>query len=325
MLLSSAAILLGFILLIWGADRFVIGAAAAAQDLGIPTLIIGLVVLGFGTSAPEMLVSTTAAAAGSPHLAIGNALGSNITNIMLVLGVTALVTPLAVRSETLRREYPILVIATLATFGLLIDGELSQVDAIIMLVMLVAIMASLVWLAMNSRNGDPLPAEIDEEIPKDMPLKTALFWIVIGLLVLIGSSKLLVWGAVNIATTMGISELVIGLTVVAIGTSLPELAASVMSALKGEDDLAIGNVLGSNLFNTLAVLPIPGLFASLNLADGVLERDLPLVIGLTLLMFVLVAGWRGKSSGGPRMGRFAGGLLLVTFVAYQGILFTQTA
>lgn len=317
MLLNVTAVLAGFLLLVWGADRFVAGAAGAARSLGVSTLIIGLTIVGFGTSAPEMLVSAMAAYAGNPGLSIGNAIGSNITNIALILGATAVVVPLMVHSETLRRELPLLMVIMLVTLALLADLELDRVDGIILLLALVAFVGWLIRLALTSQASDPLVADFANEIPADMPLGRSLLWLIVGLAVLLLSSRMLVWGAVNLATAFGVSDLVIGLTIVAIGTSLPELAASLVAARKGEHDIAIGNVLGSNIFNLLAVMGLPGVIRPGAVPPEVLTRDFPVMIGLTLAFFFLAYGV-GKPG---RIGRLAGGLLLASFAAYQLILY----
>jgi cation:H+ antiporter len=317
MLLNITAVLAGFLLLVWGADRFVAGAAGTARSLGVSTLIIGLTIVGFGTSAPEMLVSAMAAYAGNPGLSIGNAIGSNITNIALVLGATAAVSPLMVHSETLRRELPLLMVIMLVSLALLGDLELDRVDGILLLVALVAFIVWLVRLAMSSQASDPLVADYEAGIPADLTLSRSLLWLVVGLAVLLASSRLLVWGAVNLATALGVSDLIIGLTVVAIGTSLPELAASIVAARKGEDDIAIGNVLGSNIFNLLAVMGLPGVIRPGPIPPEVLTRDFPVMIGLTLAFFFLAYG-----IGSPgRISRIAGILLLTSFLAYQLILY----
>jgi len=317
MLLDATAVLAGFILLVWGADRFVAGAAGTARILGVSPLIVGLTIVGFGTSAPEMLVSAMAALAGNPDLGVGNAIGSNITNIALILGTTAVIAPLTVRSETLRRELPLLMAIMLVSVGLLADRELDRLDGIILLIALVAFLVWLVHLARSSKKDDPIVQEFIAEIPAAMSLSRALLWLVIGLAVLLVSSRLLVWGAVNIAEAFGISDLVIGLTVVAIGTSLPELAASVVAARRGEHDIAVGNVLGSNIFNLLAVMGLPGVILPGPIPAAVLTRDFPIMIGLTLAFFFLAHGI-GKPG---HFSRRSGVLLLASFLAYQLILY----
>ncbi len=319
MLLAAASILFGLGFLVWGADRFVIGAAGLARSLGVPPLLIGLTVVGFGTSAPEMLVSTVAALQGNPGIAIGNALGSNIANIGLILGATALIAPLMVRSDMLRREYPLLLLVSAGTYLLLLDGKLDRFDGIVLLLGLVASMYALVRIGLKRRDHDPLVDEIEAELPTDLSTRAAAGWFIVGLIVLVVSSRMLVWGAVEVAAAFGVSDLVIGLTIVAIGTSLPELAASIMSAHKNEPDLAIGNVIGSNIWNLLAVLGIPGLLAPGLLPDEVVSRDMLVMLGLTLALFVM---GRSMHTHGV-INRGQGALLLAAFLAYQGWIIWQ--
>ena len=316
MILDILAILAGFALLIWSADRFVDGASAVARNLDISPLLIGLVIVGFGTSAPEMLVAAFASAEGSPGLAIGNALGSNITNITLVLGTTALLVPLHVHSSILKREMPILLAIMAVLLFLLWDQTLGFLDGLILAIGLIVVMT---WLGRQAlkETGDPMSQEFEQEMQDVMPMSKASLTLFIGLLILLGSSKLLVWGATNIAVELGVSDLIIGLTIVAIGTSLPELAATIMSAYKNEHDIALGNIIGSNIFNTLGVLAIPAIVAPGSLPEGVFERDLPWTIGLTLLLFIMAYGF--KSAG--YLSRLKGGIFLCCFIAYETILY----
>lgn len=319
-LIDIIAILAGFGFLIWSADHFVTGASATARNLGVSPLIIGLTIVGFGTSAPELLVAAFAASEGSTGLAVGNAIGSNITNIALVLGCTAIVAPMVVHSSILKREYPLLFFATLlVTVCMAVDNYLGWVDALIFAATLLLIMFWLIHQALSNRNTDTLITEFEHEIPSHMPMKKALWLLFSGIIILMLSSRLLVWGAVNIATELGVSELIIGLTIVAIGTSLPELAASVMSALKKEHDIAIGNIIGSNMFNTLGVLGITGLIHPAELDSGVLSRDLPLMIILTLLLFFMASGFRGQG----KITRVEGSVLVTIFIAYQVLLYIE--
>ncbi len=320
MILSIAAIILGFALLVWGAERFVTGAAAIARNMGISPLLIGLTIVGFGTSAPEILVSAMASVQGNPGLGIGNAIGSNIANIALILGVTAMVAPLNVHSTTLKREYPMLLAVCLLAVLLMLDGELDQLDGIVLISGMVLVMYGLVRIGKSSRRSDPMEMEYESEIPEDMPTGMAAIWFLVGLTLLLISSRILVWGAINIATAFGVSDLVIGLTIVALGTSLPELAAGITSALKQEHDIAIGNIIGSNMYNLLAVLPMPGLLAPGRFDPAIMERDIPVMIGLTLLMFVMSYGFRSNG----RINRFEGLILLCAFIGYQGMLFLGT-
>ena len=319
LLLSYFAVILGFVFLVWGADRFVHGAAATARNLGVSPMIIGLTIVGIGTSAPEILVSAMAAWQGNPALGIGNAIGSNIANIALVLGTTALVTPLAVKSETLRREYPIMFSIMLLALVLLLDGELSRLDGWILLA---GLGLMILWMVQQGlrRDHDPMEDEFEQEIPR-ISTPIAIFWLGLGLVLLLGSSRALVWGAVNIAQAMGISDLVIGLTVVAIGTSLPELAASVMSALRKEPDIAIGNVIGSNMFNLLAVLGLPGVIKPHVLEPEVLSRDFPTMIGLSIALFAMAYGFKGDG----RLNRWEGLLLLLAYFGYLGWLYLSVS
>jgi len=317
--LAFAAILVGFGLLVWGADRFVIGAAAIARNLGVSTLIIGLTIVGFGTSAPEMLVSAVAAWQGNPGLAIGNALGSNIANIGLILGITALISPIVVQSNMLKREFPVLLLTMLAGLALMADGDLGRLDGLLLLAGLVLMIVWLVRQGMKTRS-DPLQSEIEAEVPGRMRMGPALMWFVVGLLVLLASSRLLVWGAVSIAHALGVSDVMIGLTIVALGTSLPELAASVVSVLKGEHDLAIGNVVGSNMFNLLAVLGMPGVIRPGSFPAEILSRDFPVMIGLTLLLFVMACGLRGPG----HINRYEGSALLGVYIGYMTLLYFES-
>ncbi|SDK94462.1 cation:H+ antiporter [Modicisalibacter muralis] len=316
MLLAIAAIVVGLILLVWSADRFVDGAAATAQHLGLPSLLIGMLVIGFGTSAPELLVSALASWQGNPGLAVGNAYGSNITNIGMILGVVALLSPLAVHSQVIRQELPLLGAATLISAWLLFDGEISRLDAGLLVLLLAITMALSIWRARKS-SGDVLGLETEESMASHpMTLKTALTWTLIGLAVLLVSSRMLVWGAVDIAQAFGVSDLIIGLTVVAIGTSLPELASSISAVRKNEHDLVLGNIVGSNLFNTLAVVGLAGLIGPIDTGSEVLTRDWPVMAALTLAVMVFGIGLRGQG----RINRLEGGALLLAYLAYTGYL-----
>ena len=320
MLASVAAVVAGLALLVWSADRFVLGASATARDLGVAPIVIGLVIIGFATSSPEMLVAAFAAWQGNPGLGIGNAVGSNIANIALILGASALVAPLACGSRILNRELPLLFLVTLLAAGLMFDRMLGRLEGTILLVTLAIAVALLLRQALVERDtpDDPLAAELAEQIPAGMPLPRALAWLAAGFAVLLISSRMLVWGGVNIAEALGVSDLVIGLTVVAVGTSLPELAAAVASVLKKEYDLVLGNVIGSNLFNTLAVLGLPALISPGLIPPEVLTRDLPVMGALTLLLLPVLAHRRGRPG---RIGRGEGLLLVSCFVGYQGYLF----
>lgn len=317
MWIELVALLAGFALLVWGAERFVMGAASTARLLGVSPLLIGLTIVGFGTSAPEILVSLMASLNDNPGLAVGNAIGSNITNVALILGITALIVPLSVHSGTMRRELPILLGTTVGAWLLLRDGRLDFMDGMILLGGLGFMLAWVIWLGLHSRDKDPLADEYAAEIPTDMPLKRSLFWLLFGIVVLVASSRLLVWGAVGIAEAYGVSDLVIGLTIVALGTSLPELAASVASALKNEPDIAIGNIIGSNMFNLLAVLGIPGILRPSFVDPAVLSRDMPVMLALTVALLLMAWGRHGEG----RINRFEGAVLLACYVGYQSLLY----
>ena len=319
MILFSLAVIASIILLVYSSDKFVDGAASIASHLNVSTLVIGITIIGFGTSAPEMLIASIASLEGKPELAIGNALGSNIANIALILGLTALFIPLTIHSKILKKELPVLIATTLIAGYLLFDSHLSTIDAIIMIAML---LGSLYWLTTQAKSQqtlDPLNQEVEQEIP-DLSITRAWAYTLIGLIVLIASSKLFVWGAVGIAYFFGISDLVIGLTIIAIGTSLPELSASLAAAKKNKHDLVIGNVIGSNLFNTLGVLAIPGLLSPSIFSSSIIHRDLPTVIGLTLLLSIFLISFKNKT---PVIGKFKALILIAIFVIYNITLFFQ--
>ena len=282
MLLSFLAIAIGLTVLVWSAGKSVEGSAATAGYFGMPPLLIGMVVVGFGTSAPEMVVSALSATQGNPGLALGNAYGSNITNIALILGITALISPITVHSQVMRKELPILTAVTALAAWQVWDGELTFVDALALLGVFLLLLAWSIRQGMTQKN-DALGTEVAEEMShRSMPLRNAVLWLIAGLLLLIVSSRILVWGAVELALGFGVSDLIIGLTIVAVGTSLPELASSVIAARKGEHDIALGNILGSNLFNTLAVVGIAGTISPMAVAPEVFYRDIAVMSALTL-------------------------------------------
>lgn len=316
MLVPFLAVLFGLALLVWSADRFVDGSASAARHFGMPPLLIGMVIVGFGTSAPEMLVSALAAMQNTPGIALGNAYGSNITNIALILGITALISPIAVHSQVLRKELPILTVVTLLAAYQLWDGRLTRFDALVLLGVFAGVMAWTIVQGMRKKT-DALGQEMEAELTgQTMPMNRALLWVVVGLLLLIASSRILVWGAVEIAHGFGVSDLIIGLTIVAVGTSLPELASSVIAARKGEHDIALGNILGSNLFNTLAVVGIAGVIRPMAVAPEVLTRDMLVMGSLTLALFII--GWGVRGPG--RINRLEGATLLACYVGYTAYL-----
>ncbi|AGW13108.1 calcium/sodium antiporter [Megalodesulfovibrio gigas] len=332
MVLALFAMVCGLALLVWSADRFVEGSAVAARHFGMPPLLIGMVVVGFGTSAPEMVVSALASLQGVPGIALGNAYGSNITNIACIVGISAMISPIAVHSQVLRKELPILAGVTLLTVLLLWDGRLSRLDAGLLLLVFAGLMAWTIRQGLRQRRNGLLGAPGEAELPdspdalgeevalelatKSMPINKALFWVGVGLVLLIISSRLLVWGAVEIAHSFGVSDLLIGLTIVALGTSLPELASSVAAARKGEDDIALGNIIGSNLFNTLVVVGIAGMIHPMDVTRDVLLRDMPVMGLLTLSLFVLGYGLRRPGA----ITRPEGAVLTACYLGYTAWL-----
>ncbi len=330
MLMSIAAVLVGLAVLVWSADRFVDGAAAIAHHLGVSNLIIGITIIGFGTSAPEIAVSIIAVLEEVPGIAIGNAIGSNIANIGLILGVTALLAPIPVARSIMRKEYPLLAVATVVLVACLYDLWLGPLEGVILVALLAATLTYMVYLHRHGGMVDAaMAAEVeeivaeefigeDDEDEESMSSGKAWFWVLLGLVLLVGSSRALVWGASNIATSLGVSDLVIGLTIVALGTSLPELAASIASLKKSVPDLAVGNIIGSNLFNSLAVVGIPPLLGGFAVDSAALYRDLPVMVGLTLLLFLMSWSFR---DGDAQLARGKGVVLTLIFVGYQYYLY----
>jgi len=311
------AVVAGFIGLIWSADRFIAGSAAMAHNLGVSKLIIGLTIVAFGTSAPEVVVSISASLREAGDLAVGNALGSNIANMGLVLAITALIAPLPIQRHVINREVPALILITALAGLFLYDSRLQGWEGWTLLAVLPAIMGLLIWIKRND------PKEIDTQVP-DLGPKAAVIWFLLGLILLVASSELLVWGAEQLALAMGVTPLVVGLTVIALGTSLPELAASVVSALKGHQDIALGNIIGSNLFNLLAVMGIPAVLQPLTMETAVFHRDystMALITALLVLAIWVDYGWRRNRAGTrtshpASLGRIIGSLLLLSYVSY---------
>ena len=309
MALAIIAVIIGLAVLVWSADTFIDGATSLAVRFNMPSFLIGVVILGIGTSAPELVVSALAAVAGSPDLALGNAYGSNIINITLVLGVTALISPILIRANVIRHDLILLLAVTaLAAFQLL-DGNLSLTDGIVLIASLIGVL--LIQIFLSLRNN--IAADVDA--PKDINIAKALTTLTLGLVLLIVSSRSIVWGAVELATLWGMSELLIGLTIVAIGTSLPELVASVAAARRGEHDMALGNVIGSNLFNTLGVVGVATVISPIkNVAPEILSRDVLMMAGVTLLLFVLAIIAYNRQG---EMKRGSGLVLILTFIGYS--------
>lgn len=315
------AVLVGLVLLVWGAHRFVLGASATARNLGVSPLVIGLTVVGVGTSSPEIVVSATAAVHGNPGVSIGNAIGSNIANIGLVLGITALARGVVVRTKIFRVEFPVMFAVMGLAWLILGDGMLGRTDGIVLGSAFVLLLLFMVALAARARGTDPLRGEFAREIPATMGTARALAWLALGLVALLLGSRAIVWGAVAIARSFEVGDLLIGLTVVAIGTSLPELAASIASVFKNEPDIAVGNAIGSNMFNLLPVLALPGLIAPTEVPPEALQRDFPVMLALSVALAVMAWGFRGAG----RIARWEGAVLLLAFVGYQGLLYVSAS
>lgn len=319
MLLAVLAIVLGLIMLVWSANRFVTGAAAAAYHTGMRPLLIGMFVVSFGSSIPELIVSTLAALEGSPTLALGNAYGSNIFNITLVVGLSVALAAITAHSTIVRKELPILIAVTFLAGLQLLDGQLSRVDALVLLLVFVGVV---LWSILNARyqTTNVWWIELEQAIkkPKQPRLSShqARVWLTTGLLLLILGSQLFVWGAVQVAQVLDVSELIMGLTIVAAGTSLPELATVVAAVRKGEDELALGNVVGANIFNTLAVVGIAGLIQPITIAPEVLYRDWLLMLGVTVGLYMMCLCYKRPG----HLPRWGGGLLLLVFIIYNSWL-----
>lgn len=319
MILAIVAVILGLAVLVWSADKFVDGAVGIAEFCGMSTLLIGMVIVGFGTSAPELTVSAISASQGNPELALGNAYGSNIANIALILGATALISPILMQRSVIRGDLPILIAVSILSIVLVWDGSVVRWNGVLLLVVFAVVMGYSIWRELRKAHAEN---STDEPSSEKKSLGKSIMWLVLGLLLLVASSRALVWGAVEIARTLGVSDLLIGLTIVAIGTSLPELASSIAAARKGENDLALGNIIGSNLFNTLAVVGLAATISPMDEIESVVtSRDMPLMTALTVALIVL--GFRRKGDG--RLNRIAGGILLAVYVGYLALLVTQAA
>lgn len=312
MLIEVFIFIVGLACLSWSADRFVFGASALAKNIGVSPMIIGLTIVAMGSSAPEIVVSATASYAGNVNTAVGNALGSNITNIALVLALTALFKPLSVTSSTLRREMPVLLLVTILAVFFLSDGFLTKIEGISLIILFFLVIGGLTWISMNVEKGDLLQKETEEELPSNVKTSNAVFWVIVGLILLPLSAHFMVESAVVIARFFGMSDLVIGLTIIALGTSLPELAASIAGVLKGEDDLALGNIIGSNIFNLLAVLAMPGLIAPGAIDPNAASRDMYAMLAVTVLLFAFSFSLKGSRC----INRWEGGALFMCYCAY---------
>ncbi len=328
MFLYLGGLVLGFVVLMWSADKFVDGASSVATTMGMSRLLVGMVIVGFGTSAPEMTVSALAAFEGKAGIALGNIYGSNVANIALILGLTVLISPIIIEKKVIRREIPLLLVATLLSIALFWDLHISRFDALILLIVFVIVMFLSIRDSMREKRAlDHLKPnldsnstlnQIDQDDTEVMPMNKAVFWLVAGLVLLVASSRLLVWAAVGIATSFGVSEVIIGLTIVAIGTSLPELAASIAATKKNEHSMVIGNIVGSNFFNTLMGIGVAGIISPIKVMPEMLSRDLFLVLGLTALLWLFCIKV-GKQKEG-KLSRYEGFVLLMIYVIYTAYL-----
>lgn len=322
MIEALAYLILGLILLVYSADKFIMGAAATATYLGVSSMVVGLIVIGFGTSAPEMVISAIAAMQGKSGLALGNAVGSNITNIALVLGVGIVVSPLLICSNTVKREMPILLLVSLFVLWLMWDGELTRVDGVILLLAMLVMTLWMAWLGLReSKEKDILEEEFEAEMPHGVSKKAAWLWLLFGMLMLPIASIMMVKGATSIAEMLGMSDVVIGMTIVALGTSLPELSATVSCMKKGEHDLALGNIVGSNMFNLLGVLGISASIKTFKLPADFLSTDYLVMLDLTfaLLIFSLIYVARNKP-----IPRFIGYIFIISYCAFNYWLYQRS-
>ncbi len=312
---AIAFLIVGLIFLVWSADRLVYGAAALARNIGISPLVIGMTILAMGSSAPEMMVSATAALDGKTDTAVGNVLGSNIANIALILGITAIIKPLSISSAVIRRELPLMIAVTLLAGVILWDNKLGFNEGILLFVLFAAFIFAMLRIGRKEKsNGDVLIEEQEAEVPEGVSNPKACMWVLIGLIILPLSADVLVTNAVTIAQYFGMSDLVIGLTIIAVGTSLPELAASLAGVMKGEDDMAVGNIIGSNVFNILAVMGIPGIINPTLLSEYAMGRDFWVMLALSILLVFMALG-RSRS-----VNRLEGTLLFICFIGYQTYL-----
>ena len=322
MIEAVAFLIVGLVLLVYSADKFVIGAAATASYLGVSSMVVGLIVIGFGTSAPEMVVSAIAAMKGNPHLALGNAIGSNITNIALVLGVGISVSPLLICSNTVKRELPILLVVTLFVLLLMWDGEQSRMDGAILIASMFSMALWMAWLGLRkSRDKDILEDEFEAEMPQNVSKKAAWLWLLFGIIMLPVASHLMVHGATTIAKMMGMSDVIIGLTIVALGTSLPELSATIACMKKNEHDLALGNIIGSNMFNLLGVLGISASIKAYKLPESFLATDYLVMFDLTLMLLIFSLVFAAKKKPIPRI---VGYLFVISYGAYMFWLYQRS-
>ncbi|WNO62174.1 calcium/sodium antiporter [Rheinheimera sp. MMS21-TC3] len=321
LLIAIIVVFVGLVLLVWSADRLIFGASTVARYTGISPMLIGLTIVALGTSMPEILVSSIAAYKGHLSTAVGNALGSNIINILLIIGLAALLKPIRVTSLTIKREYPLLVAATLLAYFFLSDHFLSRIEGLILIAAFFSFIIFMVYCARTIAVDDPLMQDINNEESPPISLGQAIFWFVLGMLLLLAASQLLVHGSVYIARYIGVSDLVIGLSIVALGTSLPELATSIVGIIKGEVDLALGNIIGSNIINILAVLGISAIIAPGVIDPQASNQDSYIMIAATIILLLMSL----RHSRQPRLSKFEGLFLLTAFIAYQYFLFSSFA
>lgn len=320
MLTAGIAILFGLPLLLWSAEKFVGGAASVAKHLGMSPLLIGMLIIGFGTSAPEIIVSVIAAMQGNSGIALGNAYGSNIANIALILGITALISPIAVKSDIIKKELPVMLGIIFFASWQVFDLHISHDDAFALFGLFVLLISWSIWAGIKG-DKDILGDEYEEELnSQKSELRSDIVWLVLGLIILVASSRLLVWGAVEVAQFFGVSDTVIGLTIIAIGTSLPELASSLMAVKKGEHDLALGNVIGSNMFNTLAVVGIAGMIQPMSVDSSFFYRDVLMMLACSIALFIFCIGLKGPG----RLNRLEGGVFVVAYVVYTYYLVSNS-
>ncbi|CDH24641.1 calcium/sodium antiporter [Xenorhabdus bovienii] len=319
MFLTIALLITGLILLVYGSDRLVYGAAVFARSLKIPPYIVGLTIMGIGTSLPELMVSITAAQDGLPNMAIGNAIGSNITNLLLITGAASLIRPITVKSDILRRELPLMLLITAFVGYILADSYLSRLDGIVLLLTGLFFIALMIKMTTVSQDDglDSYTQERDAELPIEGNKGIALLWVVLGLIILPISTRMVIDNAAVVARIYGISELVIGLTILAVGTSLPELATSIAAAIKGENDMAMGNIIGSNVFNITLVLGIPGILSPSVISLQAFSRDFWVMMAASVLFTIFCLGRK------HRLNRLNGVLLLGCFIAYFVVLFVS--
>jgi cation:H+ antiporter len=308
---------MSFIGLLWAANHLVTGALGLAHHYHISPLLTGLTLVAIGSSAPEIMVSISAALAGRNELALGNAIGANIANIGLVLSLTILLRPLTIKDSILRREYPLLFIIMLFTYSLMLDGHLSIIDGCLFLVACIALIVYFIYLARRSKN-DPMYREYQQIMVVKRPMRANIFNLIIGLTILRISAYYLVDSALLIAQWLGMSDLVMGLTIIAIGTSLPNITTSLVAAYKGLDDIAVGNILGSNMFNLLMVMAFPGIINPSSISQNLLWRDIPTLFFITIVL--LFINFRYKS----KLSRWHGGLLLLIYCCYMVSLIFRT-